>query len=139
MNFTNTQSLLRKQQQRQYRYAVFMVTMRITVRIVHVKGIGKGHPRQHHAGPDAAIRCTASLTLNSNLDGGGCSTSCSGPFTPRKDKLLTVYEAVWATGTVWRGAEYLAPTGIRSSNRPAHSQPLHPLRYPDPIVPSTAT
>ena len=32
--------------------------------------------------------------------------------------------------TVWTGAENLAPTGIRSPDRPAHSQSLYQLRYP---------
>jgi len=31
---------------------------------------------------------------------------------------------------VWRCAENLAPTGIRSPNRPARSQSLYRLRYP---------
>jgi hypothetical protein len=31
---------------------------------------------------------------------------------------------------VWTGAENLAPTGIRSPDRPARSQSLYRLRYP---------
>ena len=34
------------------------------------------------------------------------------------------------TGPVWTGAENLAPTGIRSLDRPARSQSLYRLRYP---------
>ena len=40
--------------------------------------------------------------------------------------------AVWATGSVWTGAENLAPTGIRSPCRPARGQSLYCLRYPVP-------
>jgi len=35
-------------------------------------------------------------------------------FTPGKDPVPMVQEAVWAPGPVWTGAENLAPTGIRS-------------------------
>ena len=44
----------------------------------------------------------------------------------------TVQEAGWAPGPVWTGAENLAPTGIRSPNRPARSESLYRLnqRFP---------
>jgi hypothetical protein len=35
-------------------------------------------------------------------------------FTPGKDPVPIVQEAGWASEPVWRGAEILAPTGIRS-------------------------
>ena len=41
-----------------------------------------------------------------------------------------VQEAGWAPGPVWTGAENLAPTGIRSPDRPVRSQSLYRLRYP---------
>ena len=50
-------------------------------------------------------------------------------FTPRKDPVPIVQEAGWAPGLVWTGAENLAPTGIRSPDRPAHSQSLFRLCY----------
>jgi hypothetical protein len=46
-----------------------------------------------------------------------------------KDLVPIVQEAGWAPGPVWTGAENLAPTGIRSPHRPAHSQSLYRLRY----------
>ena len=49
---------------------------------------------------------------------------------PGKDLVPIVQEAVWAPGPVWTGAENLAPTGIRSPNRPARSQSICRLRYP---------
>ena len=51
-------------------------------------------------------------------------------FTPGKDQVQIVHEAGWAPGPVWTGAENLAPTGIRSSDRPARSQSLYRLSYP---------
>jgi len=51
-------------------------------------------------------------------------------FTPGKDLVPIVQEAGWASGSVWTGAENLAPTGIRSPDRPDHSQSLYLLRYP---------
>ena len=51
-------------------------------------------------------------------------------FTPGKDPVPIVQEAVWAPGTVWTSAETLVPTGIRSPDRPARSQLLYRLRYP---------
>ena len=44
------------------------------------------------------------------------------PLYPREgDAEPIVQEAGWAPGPVWTRAEYLAPTGIRSSDRPARS------------------
>jgi len=52
--------------------------------------------------------------------------------TPVKDLVLIVREAGWAPGPVWTGAEYLAPTGIQSPDRSAHSQSLYRLNCPGP-------
>ena len=65
-------------------------------------------------------------------DGGGWSTPRHGRFTPRKDPVPIVQEAGWAPGPVWTGAENLAPTGIRSPDRPARSESLYRLSYPGP-------
>ena len=40
---------------------------------------------------------------------------------PEINPVPAVYEAGWAAGPLWTGAEYLAPTGIRSPHRPARS------------------
>jgi len=47
-----------------------------------------------------------------------------------KDPVFIVQEVVWASGSVWTGAEYLASTGIRFPDRPARRQSLYCLRYP---------
>jgi len=51
-------------------------------------------------------------------------------FTPGKDPVPIVQEAGWAPGPVWTGATNLAPTEIRSPDRPARSQSLYRLSYP---------
>ena len=51
---------------------------------------------------------------------------------PGKDPVPIVQEAGWAPGPVWMGAENLAPTGIRSPDRPARSESLYRLSYPSP-------
>jgi hypothetical protein len=55
-------------------------------------------------------------------------------FTPRKDPVPIVQEAGWAPGRVWTGAENLVSTGIRSVDRPAHSESLYRLSYRGPAV-----
>jgi len=62
--------------------------------------------------------------------GWGVSFTPRPPFTPGKDPVPIVQEAGWAPGPVWTGAENLAPTGIRSPDRPARSQSLYRLSYP---------
>ena len=49
-----------------------------------------------------------------------------------KDPVPIVQEAGWAPEPVWTGAENLAPTGIRSPDRPARSESLYRLSYLGP-------
>jgi hypothetical protein len=51
-----------------------------------------------------------------------------GRFIP----VPIVKEAGWAPGLVWKGAENLAPTGIRSPDRPRRSESLYRLSYNGP-------
>ena len=51
-------------------------------------------------------------------------------FTPGKDPVPIIQEAGWAPGPVWSGAENLAPTGIRSPDRPVRGLSLYRLSYP---------
>ena len=62
--------------------------------------------------------------------GWGISVTPRPLFTPGKDPVPTVQEAGWAPRPVWTGAENLAPTAIRSPDRPARSQSLYRLSYP---------
>ena len=51
-----------------------------------------------------------------------------------KDLVPVVQEAGWAPGPVWTGEENLAPTGIRTTDRPTRSQSLYHLRYPAYLI-----
>jgi hypothetical protein len=62
--------------------------------------------------------------------GKGVSVMAQPLFTPGKDPVPIVKEAGRAPGPVWTGAENLAPTGIRSLDRPARNQLLYWLHYP---------
>jgi hypothetical protein len=62
--------------------------------------------------------------------GWGVSVTHRPLFTLRKDTVPIVQEAGLPSGPVWTGAENLAPTGIRSPDRPTCSQSLYRLRYP---------
>ena len=53
---------------------------------------------------------------------------------PPKNPVPIIQEAGWAPGPVWRGAENLAPTGIRFPDRPARSESLYRLCYPGPLL-----
>ena len=55
------------------------------------------------------------------------------PLYPREgDPVPIAYEAGWAPGLVWTGVENLAPTGIRSPDRAARSEPPYRLSYRGP-------
>jgi hypothetical protein len=51
------------------------------------------------------------------------------PLYPQEDPITIVYEAGWAPGPVWAGAENLALTRIRLPDRPARSESLYQLSY----------
>jgi hypothetical protein len=72
----------------------------------------------------------STLSLTSALDVGGWSTPRPGRFTPGKESTPFVKEAGWAPGPVWTSAENLAPTGIRSPDRPFRRKSLYGLSYP---------
>ena len=61
--------------------------------------------------------------------GVGGQRHAPAAFTPGKDPVPLVQEAGWAPGPVWIVAENLAPTGIRSPDRPAS-------RYTDWAIPA---
>ena len=80
----------------------------------------------------AQNRGIALLFLYIGFRWGGWSTPRLGRFTPGKDPVPIVLEAGWDPGPVWRGAENLASTGIRSPDRPACRESLHRLKQPGP-------
>jgi hypothetical protein len=51
----------------------------------------KVHPRSGHEGPDKEYRYSSTLSLTLALNVGGCSTPCSGHFTPGKETRYPFY------------------------------------------------
>jgi hypothetical protein len=75
--------------------------------------------------------------MTSALEGGEWSAARPGrTLPPGKEPVPIVQEAGWATGPVWTGAENLAPTGIRSPDRPARSQSQRRLSYRPTLEPT---
>jgi hypothetical protein len=69
--------------------------------------------------------------MTAALEGGEWSAARPGRtlLPGKKDPVPILQEAGWAPAPVWTGAENLAPTGIRSPDRPARSQSLYRLSY----------
>jgi len=53
-------------------------------------------------------------------------------YARERDPVPIVQEVGWASGPAYTGALNLAPTGIRSPDRPARSESLHRPSYPGP-------
>jgi hypothetical protein len=68
--------------------------------------------------------------MTTALEGDEGSASRPGHSLPREDPVPIVQEDGWAPGPVLTGVENLAPTGIRSPDRPVRNQSLYRLRYP---------
>ena len=67
----------------------------------------------NYDGAEGEWKHSCILSLTSALDGGGWSTPALGSFTTRNDhQVLIVYEAGWAKGPVWTGAENSALPGF---------------------------
>jgi hypothetical protein len=75
------------------------------------------------------------LSLTSEIHGGGWLTPRPDRFTPGKDPVPIVQEAGLAPGPAWTGAENLAPNEIRSPDRPARNESLYRLSYHSPNEP----
>jgi hypothetical protein len=62
---------------------------------------------------------TSTPSLTSAPDGVGGQRHAPAALLPGKTRYRMYRMDGWASGMVWTGAENLAPTGIRSPNRPA--------------------
>jgi hypothetical protein len=82
-------------------------------------GKSKGYPISGHQGPTGGIEVYIYSFSTSALEGGGWSAPRPGRFTPGKDPVPIVQKSGWAPGPVWTCAKILAPTGIRSPDRPS--------------------
>jgi hypothetical protein len=69
--------------------------------------------------------------MTTALEEGESSDSRPGRSLPPEKSRYPLYRRLdGPPRPVWTGAENLAPTGIRSPDRPARSQSLYRLRYP---------
>ena len=68
---------------------------------------------------------SSALSLTSALNGGGRSTLLPGRFDPGKEKAqFPLYRKLSGPpGPFWAGTNNLAPTGIRSPDRPDRTEP----------------
>ena len=80
--------------------------------MLYRKSKSKVHPTTGHKGREGEER--------SVLDGGVWSTPRPGRFTPGEANRSFVEEVAWAPGSVWTGAENLAP------NRNSNPEPSSP-------------
>ena len=86
-------------------------------------------PITGHKGPEAEYYCNHSF-FNLSAKWGWVVKATPRRFIPRKDPVPIVQEAGWAAAPVWTDAENLAPTGIRSPDRPVRSESLYRLICP---------
>ena len=89
----------------------------------------KVHPRTGHEVPERELY-SFTLSSTSALDGGWVVNATPRPLYPRERRGNHCIGGWVDSGSVWRGAEDLAPTGIRSLDRPARSESLYWLSYP---------
>jgi len=87
-----------------------------------VRTKGKVHPRTGHEDPKEEQKYSSTLSVTSALDRGGWSTPRPGRLTPGEKPGAHCTGGWVDPGPLWTGAENLASTGIRSVDRPAHSQ-----------------
>jgi hypothetical protein len=94
------------------------------------------HSRTDHKGPDGEQRYGRALSLTTVLNGDGWSKPRLYHFTSGKETQYPwILEAGWAPGPVWvwKDVENLAPTGIRSPNRPFHNELLYRQLHFSPV------
>jgi hypothetical protein len=73
---------------------------------------------------------SSTLSLTSALDGVGGQRHAPAALPPGKTRYPLYRKLGGPQKPVWTCAENLAPTGVRSPDRPARSQSLYRLKYP---------
>ena len=71
---------------------------------------GKGHSIKGHEGTEGKQMYSYTLSLTSALDGVDLQRHAPAALPAGKNLVPIVQEAAWYPGTVWTGAENLAPT-----------------------------
>jgi hypothetical protein len=80
-----------------------------------------------YAGTQGRQTCSCNSFAPSMSERAGWSAPCPGRFTPGEGP---VQEAGWTPRPFWKSMGNLAPTGIRSPDRPARSEMLYRPHYP---------
>jgi len=78
-------------------------------------------------------RCIALLFLQPRRQMGWVIRATLRPLYPR-ERPGTHCTGGWVGPPVWTSAENLAPTGIRSPDRPTRSESLYRLSYAGPLI-----
>ena len=99
----------------------------------HNKGKCKFLLRTDHKGPEGEQMYSSTLPSTSALDGTGGQHHAPAALPPGKTRCSLYRRLGGPQGPVWTSAENLAPTRIRSQDRPARSESLYRLSYPGPI------
>jgi hypothetical protein len=95
----------------------------------------KVHPRTAHGGPEEEQRYSSTPYSTSALDGSGCLAPRPRRFNHGRKTRYQLYRRLGGPQSrSTRVRKISAPTGIRSSDRPASLESLHRLRYPGPQV-----
>ena len=68
--------------------------------------------------------CSSTLSLTSALDGVGVQHQAPAALYPGYRPGTHCIGDWWAPEPIWTGAKDLAPTEIRSPDRPARSEPI---------------
>ena len=90
--------------------------------VLPVRSSSHNLPRRHREG----IQVQLYSFFNMYTRWGWVVNATARPLYPReRESVPTVQEAGWAPGPVWTGAENLAPTGIRSPERPVRTLSRH--------------
>jgi hypothetical protein len=87
---------------------------------------GKDHPRTYDEGPEGEYRYRSTLSITSDLDRGKWSTPRPGNFAQERPGTHFVKGWVGLRAGL-DGCGKLAPTGIRSPDRPDCSESLYRL------------
>ena len=80
--------------------------------------------------PEREYRYGSLLSLTSEIEwASGQRHALAALLTGMTDPVPIVLQDGWAPGPVWTGVENLAPTGIRSPERPVRHKSVRRLRY----------
>jgi hypothetical protein len=98
------------------------------------KGKGKGHPTTGHEGPQGEMYSTTLPSTSALVRGWVVKRHAPAVIPPRKTRYPLYRRLGRFQGRSGRVRKISPPTGFRSPDRPARSESLYRLSYPDPLV-----